>query len=112
MFVIDLVQSWLTLVFFGAILVAAVFALVDVLRRPAAAYLAAGKRTKNFWLIGLIVAVVVAFIALPVGSGGGGGLFSMLAMGSAVMALVYLVDVRPAVMRHRRKGPGSSRGGW
>lgn len=110
-------QVWLFLIFYLAIFVTAVWALVDCLRRPASAFPAAGKRTKNLWAIILVVAVVVAFIAVPFpgGYGLGGGIFGFLSLAAAVAAVVYLVDVRPALAPYsRRRGPRGPRspGGW
>lgn len=87
-----------------------VWALVHALRRPPAAFLAAGKRTKNFWAIVLAANVALGFIAIPppLGIGLFGGFFAIILI---VPAAIYLTDVRPAV-----GGAGSSRrrggGGW
>jgi hypothetical protein len=115
--VIATAQVWLFLLFYVAIFAVAAWALVDCLRRPARAFPAAGKRTKNLWTLILAVATVVAFIALPIpgGYGLGSSVFGFLSLIAAVAALVYLVDVRPAVAPYsRRRGPRgpSSRGGW
>jgi Protein of unknown function (DUF2516) len=67
-----------------AILVVKVFALVDCIRAPERAFVAAGKQTKQFWTILLAVAVLVTFVGF-------------LAVLGLVAAIVYLVDVRPAV---------------
>lgn len=64
----------------------AVWALVDAALRPAAAFPAAGKLTKPAWLAILALGVALTFLA--------GGLLTLLV---AVAAIVYLVDVRPAV---------------
>ncbi|WP_127126870.1 DUF2516 family protein [Georgenia sp. SYP-B2076] len=84
----------LSLVLFGV----EAWALIDAARRPAAAFLAAGKRTKNFWLILTGVAAAVGFIGI-----GGIGFLQFVAV---VPAGVYLADVRPAV-----SGYGGGRGG-
>lgn len=84
-----------------------VYALVDAARRPAAAFTAAGKRTKNFWLVVLGVAAAIAFASL-----GGIGFLAIIA---AVAAGVYLADVKPAITPYSgRGGSGGSgpRGGW
>ena len=78
------------------------FALLDTAIRPARAFPAADKQTKNLWLTLLGLAVATdAFFAT-----GGLGIF-MLA--GTVASLVYLVDVRPAV---RAIGRGGGGGGW
>jgi hypothetical protein len=85
-----------------------VFALVDALRRKSGAFVAAGKRTKRFWVILLVVAAALGFIGLPrpVGFGDALSIFSIIAV---VAAAVYLTDVRPAV-RQIRGGGGTNSG--
>lgn len=101
-------QVALFALFYFAIFGLCVWALIDAARRPAGAFVAAGKRTRQFWLIVLGVATGVSFIALPPL-----GALRFLALLAAVAAVVYLVDVRPAIGGHsggRRGGP--ARGGW
>ncbi len=86
------------------------WALVDAASRPAGAFTSAGKRTKTFWLVLTAVAAALTFIGV------GGGL-SFFTLGSAIVAGIYLADVRPAVQpysRRRGRGPGGTppRGGW
>ena len=109
---IGTVQYGLFLVFFVAIFALTVWALVDCLTRPARAFPAADKRTRPFWLGILVAAVLVAFLAMPLG--GPSSFFQFLALLAAVAAVVYLVDVRPAGRPYSGRGPrgGSSRGGW
>ncbi len=80
------------------------FALVDALRRPAGAFLAAGKQTKPIWLIILGVATVVgagyAFYLR------GASVVSILPVVAFVAAAVYMADVRPKVKEFKT---GSSR---
>jgi len=73
------------LVIFVAIVLVKLFALIDAASRPAGAYTYAGKRTKQFWLIVLGLAVVSTFV----------GFFTLIGL---VAALVYLLDVRPALL--------------
>lgn len=75
------------------------WALIDAAIRPAPAYVAAGKQTKVFWVI--VTALGVLF----------GGL-SLLGMAAMVAAIVYLVDVRPAVRGIRRGGSMGPYGKW
>jgi hypothetical protein len=74
-----------------ACLAVIVAALIDVLIRPGSAFIATGKQTKVFWIM---VLVLGAFITLV----------------GVIAAIVYFVDVRPAV---RPLGGGGSgpRGG-
>jgi hypothetical protein len=64
------------------------WALVDALIRPAAGYVAAGKLTKPAWAAITGIAVVVVFFYGPM---------SFLGLPAIIAAVVYLVDVRPAV---------------
>jgi hypothetical protein len=72
-----------------------VWALVDALVRPAPAFEAAGKLTKVAWV--LILAVAVLFTA--------GDFMGLLGIAATIAAVVYLVDVRPAVRAMRPGGP-------
>jgi len=114
--VIGAVQTLVYVAFYLVIFLLAVWALIDLLRRPARAFVSAGKRTKKFWGALLGVAVLLAFAALPPPIGY--GYLSFLALGSAVAAVVYLVDVKPAVLpysgggRGGGRGPSGPRGGW
>ena len=113
---IPVAQSLIYLALYGAVFVLSVWAFIDAATRPAGAFVSAGKRTKTFWLLITTIAALVAFVAIPPPLGI--GLLSFLALGSAVGAIVYLVDVRPAVQPYsgRRGGRGPrnppSRGGW
>jgi hypothetical protein len=80
-----------------AILAVIVFALVEALRHPAPAYLAAGKLTKLQW--GGILAAALLFSWF--------GFFSIVAL---IAGLVYLLDVRPALRSVRGSGGSSSSG--
>lgn len=81
-----------TALFWGA-LALTLWAFVDSLVRPAAGFVAAGKLTKPGWaaITGISVAVVFFF-----------GAMSFLGLPAVIAAVVYLVDVRPAVRGLRR----------
>ena len=72
-----------------------VWALVDAISRPTEAFPAAGKLTKVAWIAILVVAIVLGGINVL-------GLFGLVGL---VAAIVYLVDVRPAVRGMRPGGP-------
>jgi uncharacterized membrane protein len=75
-----------------ASLVVRIWALADALARPDGAFVAAGKQTKAFWLLVLFIGLLLTLIGL-------------------IAAIVYLVDVRPAVRSSSgRGGPSSSDG--
>jgi hypothetical protein len=59
-------------------LVIVIAALVDVATRRDAAFVAAGKQTKIFWILVLVLGVFITLVG-------------------AIAAIVYFVDVRPAV---------------
>jgi nicotinamide riboside transporter PnuC len=106
-------QQLIYVVFLVVIFGLAVWALVDAARRPEAAFVSAGKQSKKLWLVILVAATVLSFLTCP-------PLFLLPpfpALLSAVAAIVYLVDVKPAIAPYtRRRGPGgprgSSGGGW
>lgn len=113
------IQVVLFLAFYLVIFVLSAWALLDLSRRSAAAFVSAGKRTKTFWLWILVAATVISLAALlqvPL------PLIGILVILCAVAAIVYLVDVRPALgpsSRGRGRGssggprrPPSSTGGW
>ncbi len=78
-------------------LVLKVWALADALYRPGPHFEAAGKWSKVAW-----VAILVAALVL-----GGASFAGLLGIVSVIAAIVYLVDVRPAVQA-LRPGGGSS----
>lgn len=84
------------------------WALIDALRRPAAAFTAAGKRTKTFWTVIVAIATAIAFVSLPIY--GNAGLPGLLGIASVVAAAVYLADVRPAVRQFSGRGRRDDRG--
>jgi hypothetical protein len=80
------VQGLLMTAIFVGFLVVKVWALADCATRPKDAFVAAGRRTRTFWLLITGLAALSVFVARPLGIFGLAGL---------VGALVYLVDVRP-----------------
>ena len=90
--------------FFVALAIAAfvveAWAFIDAITRPAQAFVAVGKQTKQIWLIILGVAFV---LGLAAASGVGGlGVTNFLAVAAFVAAAIYLADVRPKVKEFRR----------
>ena len=79
-----------------------VWALVDSALRPAQYYAAAGKRSRNFWLVvNAVAAVVGTFLAyeavLAVYVAGVSTGMSFIGLLTVVASAVYLADVRPAL---------------
>ena len=79
-----------------ALLAVKIYAFVSSLTFSAEAYEAAGKLTKPTWtiLLGLSVALQVLFLNSPIG---------ILNLIFTIAAIVYLVDVRPAIAGLRRR---------
>jgi hypothetical protein len=71
----------------------AVWAFVDAVIRPAAGFVAAGKLTKPGWLAITGLAMLLLWWQGPL---------SFLGLPAVIAAVVYLVDVRPAVRGLRR----------
>jgi fatty acid desaturase len=84
-------------------LIVKLWAIVDAAIRPSEAYRAADKRSKTFWVVLLAVMIVLTYFF-------GGAVLSIVGIVSVTAAIVYLVDVRPAVreVAHHRKRGGSS----
>ena len=73
------------------------FGLIDALRNRPDAFTAAGKRTKNFWLVVLGVAVALSFYSVL-------SPFSLPWILAVVGAGVYAADVRPALRKVMGRG--------
>ncbi|TKJ29747.1 DUF2516 family protein [Blastococcus sp. CCUG 61487] len=70
-----------------------IWAFVDSLIRPAAAYVAMGKLTKPAWAAITGVSALVLYLQGPL---------NLLGLPAVIAVIVYLVDVRPAVGGLRR----------
>ena len=78
-----------------ALVLIALLLLVDAVRRPADAFVAAERQTKNLW-VGLLAAAVAAPLLLPG--------FVLFLLAGLVVVGVYGLDVRPALSG--ATGPG------
>lgn len=76
------------------LLVLAVWALVDCILRPAAAFPAVERQTKVAWIAILAVALVVLFIF---------GAISLVGLLGVVAVAFYFVDVRAKVVQITRR---------
>ena len=99
---LSIINLFFWVLLLGAFVIEA-WAFGDLLRRPAAAFPAAGKQTKPIWLIILGVAFVIGIA----GAVGYLSLISIFPIVAFVAAAIYLVDVRPKVSAVK---PGSSQG--
>jgi Protein of unknown function (DUF2516) len=100
---LSIVNLFFWVLLLGAFVIEA-WAFFDALRRPVAAFPAAGKQTKPIWLVILGVAFVIG-IAGAVGSLSLVSIFPIVAF---VAAAIYLVDVRPKINSMKsgtRQGP-------
>jgi len=90
-----LFQSLVSSIAFYVLLGVKVFALVDALTRPPAAFIAAEKMTKPAWLIilGLTVASALVFPSV----------IGILSIVGIVAAFVYILDARPALASVTRR---------
>jgi hypothetical protein len=78
---------------YWSVLALAAWALVDALVRPATGFVAAGKLTKPGWVAITALAALLLYWQGPM---------SFLGLPAVIAAIVYLVDVRPAVRGLRR----------
>ncbi|UGY92869.1 DUF2516 family protein [Streptomyces gobiensis] len=90
----------MSFVFLG-LLVFAIFCVVDAALRREDAYRAADKKTKQFWLI-ILGLTVAAGLFVPS--------FFLLKIAGLIANIVYMVDVRPALIQVSGGGGGSYRG--
>ena len=98
-----------------AAFVGGVWAIIDIARRGAEAFVSAGKQTKTLWLVITILATAILFISLPYPFAGGGGPFNIIGLAAAAAVIVYHVGVKPALGTHRRgpkAGGRKTKGGW
>jgi hypothetical protein len=105
-----------------AALIVEIVAFVIAVKAPAGAYIAAGKLSKGAWVAITGIAMAIGLGVMPLPSLNSGARFGgLLSIASLVAALVFLVDVRPAIRQFRRPGghggyggPAgpNTRGGW
>ena len=86
-------QELVFFVLYWGVLALTVWAFVDALIRPASGFVAAGKLTKPGWAAITGLAALIIFWQGPM---------SFLGLPAVIAAVVYLVDVRPAVKGLRR----------
>ena len=86
-------QELVFFVLYWGVLALTLWAFVDSLIRPANGFVAAGKLTKPGWAAITGLAALILFWQGPM---------SFLGLPAVIAAVVYLVDVRPAVRGLRR----------
>jgi Kef-type K+ transport system membrane component KefB len=88
--ILSSLQSWIVLLLSVVALGVEVYAFVDCVRRRPDAFTAAGKRTKSFWLLVTVIAMLLGIVSLA-------QLPGILAIVAVIAAGVYLADVKPAL---------------
>jgi hypothetical protein len=86
-------QDLVFFVLYWGVLALTAWAFIDALVRPASGFVAAGKLTKPGWAAITGLAALIIFWQGPM---------SFLGLPAVIAAVVYLVDVRPAVKGLRR----------
>jgi hypothetical protein len=86
-------QELVFFLLYWGVLALTLWAFVDALIRPANGFVAAGKLTKPGWAAITGLAALIVFWQGPM---------SFLGLPAVIAAVVYLVDVRPAVRGLRR----------
>lgn len=94
-------QSVILLVLGIAALGLELYAFVDAVRRRPDAFVAAGKRTKNFWMLLTGVALAIGFVTVF-------SVLNMFGLIAVVAAGVYIADVKPALDQVTGRGQGSA----
>lgn len=97
------IEAWIFVVLAVLLLAIEVWALVNALRFSPAAYVAASKRTKGFWVALTGVSVLLGLL----GFFGYGGLIFQLA--GIIIAGIFLADVFPALKAVMARRQGNSR---
>ena len=104
------IQIWILTLLSIVVFAVQVVALVDAARRPASAYKAEGKLSKNVWLIILGVAAVLGLLGLPPARLTS---FSFLNLIAVAPAIIYWADVRPRLQPYGNgRRPRGPQGGW
>jgi len=102
-------QGWVALLLGVAALAAQAWSFVDALLNRPDAFVAAGKRTKGFWLAVTGGATLIGFVFVL-------NPFNIFSLVAIVAAGIYLTDVRPALRavggRGRRSGSAGPYGPW
>ncbi|GLW96418.1 DUF2516 family protein [Microtetraspora sp. NBRC 16547] len=109
------VNNILSLIFWllsiGAFILS-ISALIHAVRIPSRAFQAAGKQTKQLWMIILGLATLFTFAAAVNYLGIGMGMPGLLTILSVIASGVYLADVKPAVNQYRGGGNQGPYGPW
>ena len=101
--------SWLLALVWLVEIGLAAAAVIDAVRHRAAAYVAAGKLTKQVWLLILGMGLLFILLACPISAVLSTPVLSpvnLLPLAGLVASSVYLVDAKPALEQMRGRGGG------
>lgn len=90
------IESQIYFAIWSVLLVVKLFALLDAALRPNQLFVAADKQTKLLWMAMLGVTLLLHVFDNRTG-------FGLLSLIGAVVALVYLADVRPVLRSMQRR---------
>ena len=108
-------QLFIIIVLSVATFIAAAWALIQGLRFPDSAYVAAGKLKKLWWGLILGAALVISFLGLPYPFGYGSGIMGFGVVIAVAAVIIFFVDVLPKLRENYQPGrskPRDNRGGW
>ncbi|GAB1822924.1 DUF2516 family protein [Herbidospora sp. RD11066] len=103
--VLDIIFWGLTVAAFGM----SAWALIHAIRTPARAFQAAGKLSKNLWMIFTALATLFTLAAATGYMGEGMYMLNFLTIASVIASGIYLADVKPAVNEYKG-GSGGNQG--
>jgi hypothetical protein len=95
--VADRVVYWANLIVLGVTVLVEAFAFVSCVTRRADAFPVVGKLTKGTWVLMTLGALVFTLLTYSTFLFGGNIVFSLIALAGITVALVYILDVRPAI---------------
>lgn len=105
------IQHYVFIALFGVGFLLSLWALADVVRRPAKPFQDAEKRTKAFWVAIVAAGTLFGYLAIPqfavLGFRIGFGLPLLFGLIAVLPGAIYLADVKPEVIRYSPRSPGS-----
>lgn len=105
------IQHYVFVVLFVIAFALELWALADVVRRPAPSFVTAEKRTKAFWVAIIAAGALFGYLSIPqfavFGFRIGFGLPLLIGLIAVLPGAIYLADVKPEVIRYTPRRPGS-----
>jgi hypothetical protein len=100
------IRDWVALGFLVITVVAEALAFAHCVTRRADAFPVVGRLTKSSWVLMTLGSLIFTLLTTVSFLYGGGLITSLIAVVAIVIALVYLLDVRPAI-REVTEGRGN-----